>query len=40
MLRIVNSDGEELMKLHDDGREEFTDKKLEEAMKKEKPEEK
>lgn len=34
MLRIVNNNGDELMKLHDNGEEEIIDKKLKEDVKK------
>jgi hypothetical protein len=33
MLKIKNADGDELMRLHDDGTEEFKDKKFEEQYK-------
>lgn len=34
MLKIVNNDGEELMRIHDNGEEEFADKKVKEQYEK------
>lgn len=34
MLKLKNAAGEELMTLHEDGREEFKDKKLQEQFEK------